>query len=146
MASRRDKIRNAHKEGRVRELVMAGRSSRDIATALRSEGCDVSHETVARFIREEVEDRREAARAVAAQDAQATIPLVTDGLRKLAALAQRRAERTEDDSAAARLIAAGTSALTALHRVTVGEEPAKGASELLDELGDILGRRRRRSG
>lgn len=121
-------------------------SSRDIADSLAAEGHSLGHATIARFLRDEVTDRREAARAVAAQDAQATIPLVTDGLRKLAALAQRRAERTEDDSAAARLIAAGTSALNALHRVTVGDEPAKGTSELIDELGDILDRRRRRTG
>lgn len=141
----RDKIRAAKLEGRVREMVAAGRSSRDIAAALTADGCQVSHETVAKFVRTETEDRREAARSVAAADAQATVPLVTDGLRKLAALALSRAQDTDDDSAAARLVAAGTGAYNALHRITVGEDGPKTGADLLAELGDILDRRRRRT-
>lgn len=143
--ARRQTIRTAGRERRVRELAAQGKSLREIADVLEAEGLKVSYVAVGRFLNEETSERRDAAKSVAAADAQATVPLVTDGLRKLAALAVKRADQTDDDSAAARLIAAGTGALNALHRVTVGEDGPKGGAGLLAELDAILDEERRRS-
>lgn len=122
----RDKIRAACLENRVRTLVAAGKSSREISAALADDGHKISHETVAKFIREETADRREAAKSALSADASATVPIVTDGLKRLAALAEKHAEQAgalDDYGSSARLISSATVALLALHKVTVGDDP-----------------------
>lgn len=141
----RDRIRTERLEGRIRELAGAGKSSREIAATLTASGHKVSHETVAKFIREETRERREAAAVVVAAEAQATVPFVTDSLQKLATLALKHADKTDDDRARASLISAGNSTLATLHKIVVGDEPQKSGADLLVELGDILDRRRRRT-
>lgn len=117
-------IRTANKEARVRELAAKGKTLREIAAALAVEGLKVSHVAVGRFLNEETSERRDLAKSVAAVDAQATVPLITAGLRRLAEIAMRRAEETEDDGASARLVAAGSDAWMKLHKVTVGDDGA----------------------
>jgi len=123
----RDKIRAACLEPQVRTLVAAGKSSREIAAELAKAGHKISHETVAKFIREETTSRREAAQSALSADASATVPLITDGLKRLAALAEQHAEKAaalEDFGSAARLITSSREALMSLHKVTVGDDGA----------------------
>lgn len=141
-----DRIRASRLEGRIRELVADSKSSREIAAILTASGHKISHETVAKFIREETAERREAAKSVAVADAQSVVPFITDGLQRLARVAMKRAEAEDvEDGNRARLIAAGNSTLATLHKIVVGDEPQKSGVELLAELGDILDRRRRRT-
>lgn len=79
---RANKIRAAGAEARVRTLAAKGMSAREISETLRAEGVSVGKTSIAEFIREDTEDRREAARHVAAVDAQASIPIVTSALRE----------------------------------------------------------------
>lgn len=143
--ARPDKIRTGHLEPRVRELVRAGKTSREIADALTADGHPIGHVAVARFLKAETEDRREAAKSVAAAEAQATVPKCTEDLRAFIDLAKRHAETTDDDSARARLITAGIAGVAKLHAITVGEDGPRGGGDIMGELSEILEQRRRRA-
>lgn len=135
-ATKVPKIRAAGKEARVRELVAEEKTSREIAAILAEEGLTVSHTAVTRFLREEAEERRDAARSVAASDAQESVPLVTKSLRRLIEKGMHRAARTKDDRDFARLGQMVTQACRALHHVTVGDDDAP--REALDRLAEMV--------
>ena len=125
--ARPNKIRSAGREAEVRELAAGGMTSRQIAAQLSETGLKVSHQAVARFLREETEDRRSAARSVAASDAQESVPLVTASLRELIELGMERVRPGKDGERCdhrdfARLSQAVTQASRALHQVTVGDD------------------------
>ena len=65
---KRDKIRSAGREARVRQLAAQGKTSREIAEELGRDGLKVSHASVSRFLREETAERRAAAQHVAAPE------------------------------------------------------------------------------
>ncbi len=154
-------IRKYGKEGRVRELSAAGKTSREISAILDTEGVKVSHAAVTRFLREEATDRREAARAEASKQAKDTIPLVTEAFARLVELGMKRIERLPEDPVViptgekggavvnphtdfARLSTAITGAGRALHAITVGEDPDPQSTGLATELGELLKRKRQR--
>lgn len=80
---RPNKIRQHAQEATVRKLAAEGLTSRQISDRLKQHHkLDVSHTAVARFIQEETQDRRDAARSVASEEAKESVPLVTAKLRK----------------------------------------------------------------
>ncbi len=139
------KIRRAGLEGPIRALAAKGMATRDISAALaEQEGVKIGHVSVARFLREETDDRREAAKHVAVSVAHETIPLATKALRGFVAFALKGAEaalKAKDHSASARLISAGTQAAVALHKLTMGEETPGDVGTLGDRLAAIVAAR-----
>ena len=154
-------IRKHGKEGRVRELSAAGKTSREISAILEAEGVKVSHAAVTRFLREEASERADAARTVAKSQATSTLPLVTNSFAKLVEMGMKRIESlgpepyvipTGEKGGAvvnthtdfARLSTAITGAGRALHAITVGEDPDPNSTALATELGELLKRKRQR--
>jgi hypothetical protein len=147
---RPNKIRSSGNEALVRELAATGLGYRDIADKLRKLGCDVSYGAVGRFLNEETDERREAARSVAASEAQKSVPLVTGMLRKWIGIVDKLIvdavegmnERAADD--VSKLVNSGTKAAKTLHDITVGESPGDSMSALRDEAFKILELKRKR--
>jgi hypothetical protein len=79
---RPNKIRSAGFEAKVRKLAAEGLTYRQISDKVAELGLEVSHVAVGRFLTEEADERRGAARNVAASEAQQSVPLVTSKLRK----------------------------------------------------------------
>lgn len=150
-----NKIRTAGREAEVRALAAQGLSYNEIAAKLRENGLDVSRMSVSRFLKEETQDRREAARSVAAQDANESVPLVTKALTSLVKMNMTAAKRayigtgTEQNPAPdirdlAAASGAAISAAKALHSITVGDAEPTGTTEALrSEVEAILAARSR---
>lgn len=150
-----NKIRTAGREAEVRELAAQGLGYREIAAKLSESGFVVSRMCVSRFLKDETQERREAARSVAAQDAQESVPLVTKALTQLVKMNMTAAKRayvgtgTETNPAPdirdlAAASNAAISAAKALHSITVGEADQTSASDMLrSEVEAILAARSR---
>jgi hypothetical protein len=150
-----NKIRTAAKEKRVRELAAQGLTYRQIADALGKDGFSVSHVAVGRFLAEETNERRAAARSVASTEAKESVPLVTAALRQLVVMnmtAAKKAYRGRGDdgkpdpdiAALADATRAAVAAAKALHSTTVGDEPANASDDLRNEVMGILASRYKR--
>lgn len=153
---RPNKIRTAGMESAVRELAASGMSYEQIAETITARGTPISHMAVSRFIGEETEERKSAARSVASKEAKESVPLVTRSLRRLVDMNMAAAEVAytgkgtgDDPKPDVRDLAAATTAATTairlLHAVTVGEAPPAGADALRDEALAILAAKRRRA-
>ena len=131
---RPNKIRLAGKEGVVRSMSANGATYRDIADALKEHhGVKVSHAAVGRFLIEETEERKTAAREVASRDAHDTVPMVTRAAKSLlmwnmtaakAAFLGPKGTAEKPDTDVRDLAVATTAALAALkqlHALTMGE-------------------------
>lgn len=132
------KIENAGKEAEVRRLSAQGMSSRAIAVELAKQGLSVNHSAVNRFLRQETEDRRDAARLEVAKEAKESVPLATKALRQIVimnlTLAQRVYQEAMDtkDAKLSKVVPrsvylavtsyskAATAAARALHGITMG--------------------------
>lgn len=152
---RPNKIRLANKEAEVRKLAAQGLTYRQIADALKKQGITVSHMAVGRFIQEETEERKAAARSVASSEAKESVPLVTQALRQLVVMnmtAARREFRGDGDDkkpkprtgALALATKAAVAAARALHAVTMGEGPVNPLEDVQKEAMDILAAKRKR--
>jgi cell wall-associated NlpC family hydrolase len=150
-----NKIRTAAKEKRVRELAAQGLTYRQISDALKQEGFSVSHVAVGRFLAEETNERRAAARSVASTEAKESVPLVTAALRQLVVMNMTAAKKAyrgggtdsapnPDISALADATRAAVAAAKALHSTTVGDEPGNSADDLRGEVLGILAARNKR--
>lgn len=150
-----NKIRTSAKEARVRVLASQGLTYRQIADALKAEGVEVSHVAVGRFLSEETEERRAAARSVASTEAKESVPLVTAALRQLVVMNMTAAKKAyrgggtdtapnPDISALADATRAAVAAAKALHSTTLGDEPRDATSDLRDEVLGILAKRNKR--
>ncbi len=159
---RPNKVRSSGIEGVCRKLAADGLGYREISEELKRRGHDVSYSSVARFLSEEADERREIARDVASEQAHTDIPLVTKSLRKwvgdIGGLVTKTIEaiEKEDDpieqrkqlnyaaSAVATLVNAGSKAAKLLHDITAGAEPAAAADAFLAEAQAILEKKRQR--
>jgi hypothetical protein len=162
MAGRPNKIRAGALEGVVRKLAADGLGYREIADELKKRGHDIAHATVGRFLVEESEERREAARNVASEIAHDTVPLVTGSLRRWVVDIGQLVKSTLSDidsetdpdlksrklresaSSIASLVNAGTKAAKTLHDITIGDAPASHADDLRGEVLGILAARNKR--
>jgi hypothetical protein len=151
-----NKIRTAAKEKRVRELAAQGLTYRQISDALGKEGFSVSHVAVGRFLAEETNERRAAARSVASTEAKESVPLVTAALRQLVVMNMTAAKKAyrgrggndstpdPDIAALADATRAAVAAAKALHSTTLGDEPANASDDLRNEVMGILAARNKR--
>jgi sugar phosphate isomerase/epimerase len=149
-AGRPSKIRSSGHEDTVRRLAAEGKGYKEIAEHLNGLGVECSYGAVGRFLNEETDERREAARSVAAAEAQKSVPLVTGVLRKwigfvdklIVEAVEEASPRAADD--VSKLVNAGTKAAKTLHDITVGENPSDSMSALRDEALKILEAKRKR--
>ncbi len=131
------KIEAAGKEAEVRRLASTGLASPAIAAELAKQGLTVNRSAVSRFLKQEIEDRRDAARAVVAEEAKESVPLATKALRQIVimnlTLAQQVYQEAVDKDpknakvtprsvylAVTSYSKAATAAARALHGITMG--------------------------
>jgi hypothetical protein len=146
-------------ESATRQLFAQGLSFRQIADRLLEDhGCKVSYAAVKRFVDEETEERRTAARSVAAEDAKESVPLVTGALRTIVVMNLKAAQisylgkergGTEKDpkpdvQSLARASNAATNAAKVLHAVTMGDNPTDAMSTLRDDVTRIVAEKHKR--
>lgn len=146
-------------EAETRKLAAEGLGLREMAARLESDhGLKVSYTTVRRFLEEEADEKRTAARAVAAQDAKESVPLVTGALKQIVVMNLRAAtiafigeERggtkespKPDIPDLANASRAATGAAKALHAVTMGDSPDDAMSELRKRVTSIVAEKNKR--
>lgn len=122
------RIRLAGKAEQVRQRAIAGESFKAIADWLKAEGVQgVNSTSVRRLLGQEADDRREAATAVATDEATQSTRLVVDTLRDLVsqgAELSKTAHATGESGAWAQAARVTVIACEVLEKVTLGAKPA----------------------
>ena len=133
----RTKIEKAGKEAEVRGLAGKGFSSQKIALILTGQGIAINRSAVTRFLQQETEERRAAARLEVAKEAKESVPLATKALRQIVIMNLTLAQRVYEEAvskdpkdikviprsvylAVTSYSKAATAAARALHGITMG--------------------------